>query len=152
MLTGSANGLVAPTTVLFKYKRIPQDIVNNFPKTWGLGKSDPGWMTCKAFFEFIANIFHRWLAKIQTTLPVTLFVDGHASHLSYQTSQFFESHGIILVALYPNATHLLQPMDVAVFRTLKEGWKKKVQEWRIKNLDAPTLKKKRLSEVASRSD
>lgn len=46
------------------------------------------------------------------------------------------------IALYPNATHLLQPMDVAVFRTLKEHWKKKVHEWRISNLEAPILKKK----------
>lgn len=42
-----------------------------------------------------------------------------------QTSQFCEKNGIILVALLPNATHILQPMDVAVFRSLKEPWRKK---------------------------
>lgn len=137
LLTASASDIVAPTVVLFKYKRIPQEIADNFPQRWGLGKSDSGWMTCEAFFEFIADIFYPWLVESKATFPVILFIDGHASHFSLQTSQFCDKNGIILVALYPNATHLLQPMDVAVFRTLKENWKKKVHEWRIKNLENP---------------
>ncbi|KAF6217095.1 hypothetical protein GE061_001448 [Apolygus lucorum] len=32
-------------------------------------------------------------------------------------------------------------MDVSVFRTLKEGWKMKVHEWRGKNMENPQLKK-----------
>ncbi|CAF4947849.1 unnamed protein product [Pieris macdunnoughi] len=35
----------------------------------------------------------------------------------------------------------------AVFRTLKEHWKKKVHEWRISNLEAPILKKKDFPEL-----
>lgn len=31
----------------------------------------------------------------------------------------------------PSATHLLQPLDVAVFKTLKQGWTAEVQQWRI---------------------
>ena len=30
--------------------------------------------------------------------------------------------GIILMALLPNTTHLLQPLDVAIFRALKAAW------------------------------
>ncbi|CAF4828048.1 unnamed protein product [Pieris macdunnoughi] len=142
LITGSASGAIHPPTILFKYKIIPQEIAQNFLPEWGLGKTDSGWMTCEAFFEFIADIFHPWLKKESIPLPVILFVDGHASHLSLQVSQFCEKNGIILIALYPNATHLLQPMDVAVFRTLKEHWKKRVHEWRISNLEAPILKKK----------
>lgn len=145
LVTGSAGGNIAPTTVLFKYKRIPQDIADNFPHEWGLGKTDSGWMTCEAFFEFIADIFYPWLVRTQVTLPIILFVDGHVSHLSLQTSQFCESKGIILVALYPNATHLMQPMDVAVFKSLKEGWKEKIHQWRVDNIlqEQPTLLKKK---------
>lgn len=134
LVTGSASGEVAPTTCVYKYKRIPQDIAENFPKEWGLGKTDSGWMTCEAFFEFIADIFHPWLLQKQITFPVILFVDGHASHLCLQTSQFCEKNGIILVALLPNATHILQPMDVAVFRSLKEAWRKKIHQWRMDNV------------------
>ncbi|XP_046395793.1 uncharacterized protein LOC124163054 [Ischnura elegans] len=142
LITGSASGAVPPPTVLYKYKRIPQEIAENFPPAWGLGRTESGWMTCEAFFEFVADIFYPWLKKENIPLPVALFADGHSSHLSLQVSQFCEKNGIILIALYPNATHLLQPMDVSVFRTLKEHWKKKVHEWRLSNLEAPVLKKK----------
>lgn len=51
----------------------------------------------------------------------------------------------MLIALYPNATHLIQPIDVAVFKPLKEAWRRHVQNWRvdkIKNDEPHVLKKK----------
>jgi len=40
---------------------------------------------------------------------------------------------LILVALYPNSTHILQPLDVGVFGPLKSRWKKIVKQWRVDN-------------------
>ena len=37
---------------------------------------------------------------------------------------------------------ILQPMDVAVFHTLKQNWKQHVHKWRSNHLDDSTLKKK----------
>ena len=51
------------------------------------------------------------------------------------------------MALYANATHILQPMDIAVFRTLKENRKQHVHEWRSNHLDDPTLKEKDFSKL-----
>lgn len=145
LVTGSANGVLAPTTVLYSYKRIPQDIADNFPTDWAIGKSDSGWMTCEAFFEFVANVFYPWLVSQGIVFPVILFIDGHTSHISLQTSQFCEEKQIILVALCPNATHLIQPMDVAVFKPLKSAWRKTVHSWRLEKLEngePPVLKRK----------
>lgn len=141
-LIGNASGVVGPTMIVFNYVRIPVDIAESVPKDWAIGKSDSGWMTGELFFEYITNIFHPWLQAQKIETPVILFVDGHVSHLTIHTSEFCSKNGIILVALLPNATHLIQPMDVAVFRTLKGGWKESVKEWRQKNLDNPTLKKR----------
>lgn len=58
LITGGAAGAVPPPTILFKCKRIPQKIAENFPKESSLGKTESGWMTCEAFFEFVADIFH----------------------------------------------------------------------------------------------
>lgn len=33
----------------------------------------------------------------------------------------------------PNSTHVLQPLDVAVFRTVKGTWREIVREFRVKN-------------------
>lgn len=53
--------------------------------------------------------------------------------MTHHLSKFCSANGIELFALFPNSTHLLQPMDVAVFRPLKNAWKKEVRNWRMEN-------------------
>lgn len=145
LVMGSAAGVVGPTMVVHSYVRIPADIAESTPTDWALGKSKSGWMTGELFYEYITNIFHPWLENNNISRPVILFIDGHTSHLTLHTSQFCVENKIILVALLPNATHLLQPMDVSVFRTLKSGWKETVKNWRIENMRDPVLKKRHFS-------
>lgn len=77
------------------------------------------------------SIFHPWLENNNVSRPVLLFIDGHTSHLTLHTSQFYANNNIILASLLPNSTRLIQPMDVAVFRTLKSGWKVTIKNWRV---------------------
>lgn len=56
------------------------------PDDWGIGRSDNGWMTAQRFYEYIANVFHLYIVKHGIEPPVTLFIDGHKSHLTYQLS------------------------------------------------------------------
>ena len=35
-----------------------------------------------------------------------------------------------LISLYPNATHVLQPLDVAFFYPLKNAWKEEIEEFK----------------------
>lgn len=67
------------------------------------------------------------------SFPIILFVDGHSSHLTLTLSEFCSEKEIILVALYPNATHIIQPLDVAFFRPLKMSWKNTVHTWRMEH-------------------
>lgn len=133
MFTLSALGEMCYPMIMYNYKRIPQDIVNSVPTNWGIGHSDTGWMKSEVFYLFlyiiyIANIFHPFLIEKGIKLPVILFVDGHKSHLTYQLSQICSDLNIILIALYPNSTRILQPADVAAFRPLKASWKNGVSE------------------------
>lgn len=123
--------------VISKYERIPKELAGSVPESWGIGKSESGWMTGQTFYEFISNIFHPWLIAKKIKLPMILFIDGHTSHVTLHVSQFCEQHKIILVGLFRNSTHKIQPMDVAVCRTLKAGWKENVQQWRMKNHFCP---------------
>lgn len=82
-------------------------------------------------------------------------MDGHVSHLSYELSVFCKNHQIILCCLPPNATHILQPLDVAVFAVLKKQWQKFVKNWRtnyngmdIQKFDVP----KALAEIIEKED
>jgi len=51
---------------------------------------------------------------------------------------FCRENGIHIVALYPNSTHIQQPLDVAMFGPLKKEWTKEVHEWRMTTDDQLT--------------
>lgn len=133
LVTANAAGTIAPPMVVFSYARIPSHIANSIPSTWAIGRSENGWMCGATFFEYITNIFLPWLKNENIERPILFFVDGHVSHMTHHLSKFCSANGIELFALFPNSTHLLQPMDVAVFRPLKNAWKKEVRNWRMEN-------------------
>lgn len=126
-------GTWAPPLTLYKYERIPAIIAWSAPPNWGIGKSGNGWMTSETFFEYMSNIFLPFLIENNVERPVIVFLDGHKSHLSLYLSKFCRENKIIMVALYPNSTHIIQPLDVALFGPLKSKWKKIVKQWRIEN-------------------
>lgn len=131
LFTVNAAGQKAPPLTLYKYKRMNQDVIQNAPDNWSIGKTDKGWMTGESFYEYIGNVFIPHLKKEGVKLPVILFLDGHKSHLTLHLSSLCRENGIIVVALVPNTTHMLQPLDVAVFFPLKQSWLKYVRKWRI---------------------
>ncbi|CAB0015846.1 unnamed protein product [Nesidiocoris tenuis] len=141
LLTANALGEIAPPMVVFKYERVPDIIAESVPDHWGMGKSENGWMTGATFFEYITKIFEPWLKENQIPRPVIFFMDGHTSHITYHLSDFCLKENIILIALPPNTTHFMQPMDVSVFRSLKEIWKTTVHNWRVEHVNV-MLKKK----------
>ena len=145
----SGNGVLLPPMILFWYERIPFSVTSSLPPGWIAGSTERGWMTGESFYGYVTTQFYPWLVKQNIQFPVVLFLDGHVSHLTLDLSQFCKAKQIELIALYPNATHVLQPLDVAVFHPLKAKWKSIVDEWRIENAGqrmrrenfAPLLKK-----------
>lgn len=133
MFTFSSSGKACPPMVVYNYQRIPQRVVEGVPDGWGVGRSESGWMTSELFFEYIGNVFHPYLVANGITLPVIYFLDGHRTHLTYQVSKLCTELGIHLIALYPNATRILQPADVAVFRPVKAAWKEAARSWLLEN-------------------
>nr|CAI5857573.1 unnamed protein product [Callosobruchus analis] len=126
LCTFSAAGVSVPPMIVYPYKRIPRDLSNSVPDDWAIGRSDSGWMVSSTFYEFIANVFHPWIIENHIKLPVLLFLDGHKSHINMELSKFCSEKGILLYCLLPSATHILQPCDIAIFKSLKNQWKKTV--------------------------
>lgn len=125
----SASGQTLPPCVVFPYVRPPKDVINSMPAGWLLGKSETGWMKSDIFFDYIVKGLNKWVEDQGVQKPILVFVDGHKSHLTMRLSQYCNENGIILYALPPNATHLIQPADVSVFKPLKSEWKNTVHEW-----------------------
>jgi len=127
------DGIVIPPMVIFPYQRMPYTVSKSVPKDWFSGVSEKGWMTSEGFYEYVANCFYPWLRKNNVKFPVILYVDGHSSHITYPLCQFCKTHKIELIALFPNSTHILQPLDIAVFHPLKSAYKKNLEKWRLDN-------------------
>lgn len=62
-------------------------------------------MTSAAFFDYITNVFYPWIEQNKIPVRVILSIDGHSSHINLHVSDFCQKKGIVLTALYPNATH-----------------------------------------------
>lgn len=124
LVTCNAAGDLAPTFILFSGKSLPNKVAELAPTDFAYGYAENGWMVAKNFFEYITNEFEPWLCKKKIARPVILYIDSHSSHITLHLSKFCSEHGIVLIALHTNATHILQPLDVAVFRTVKAQWQK----------------------------
>lgn len=57
-----------------------------------------------------------------------LIFDGHGSHLSQNFIDYCWQHRIRPFQLPPHTTHLLQPLDVGVFQSLKHSFKKELRK------------------------
>ena len=53
-----------------------------------------------------------------------------SSHLSTEVIKACNNHNISFICLLPNATHHLQPLDVAFYGPLKKVWRSLLFEWR----------------------
>ncbi|XP_071645164.1 uncharacterized protein [Temnothorax longispinosus] len=149
LFTVNAAGEFAPPLTVYKYKRLPNACIESAPANWGIGKTENGWMTTESFFEYFTTVFHRFLVENKIPLPIVVFLDGHVSHLSLQLCEFCKEKQIEICCFPSHATHILQPLDVAVFFPLKQKWKSLVRNWRIEH-DGEDLQKHQVPSLLSR--
>ena len=112
---------------------MPDDIVRSVPDGFFIGKTENGWMKSECWYEFIGNAFIPYIKNNNIKTPVILFVDGHSTHVTLQTSLLCENNGVILYLLPPNTTHILQPADVGPFRPLKAYWAREIHQFQREN-------------------
>jgi len=127
----SAAGLYVPPFIIFKGKRLRNTGLADFD-TAVFSVSDKGWM--------MKDNFTAWLTQFDATVtasdiqrPVILFMDGHSSHFSLKGIQFAREKGIILYCLPAHASHIMQPLDVGIFSSLKASWKSALLRWQWEN-------------------
>ena len=83
-----------------------------------------------------------------------LLGDNLSSHFSHKVIQLAADNNISFACLPPNATRLLQPLDVAFFVSLKSMWRRILDSWKgmkrsrtVKKKVFPQLLKKLLDSV-----
>ena len=137
LFTASADGSMLPPMYVHKGERLPPNFKSRLPPTWKAKCTPKGWMTVEAFAFYIVHVFDAYLCKKGIQKPVILFVDGHVLHLSIEVTEYCALNGIVLVCLLAFTTHLVQPLDLSVFKAMKEAWKRMVGLFRFCNKRDP---------------
>lgn len=75
-----------------------------------------GWMESDVFENFFTNTFLKCIGKERAVL---LIYDGHSTHISFNLVLKAKNENITILKLAPHCSHLLQPLDLTVFKSVK---------------------------------
>ena len=84
------------------------------------GATKKGWFNEKTFLQWLNKVFVKHTKHLPR--PVVLIGDNSGCHFTQKVLDVCRAERIKLIPLVPNATHIIQPLDVAVFRPLKTTW------------------------------
>ena len=97
------------------------------------GNSPSGWMDMELFHSWLEKGFNESLIKRCVKKPVLLLINGAKCHILIQAGEFCKENNVILYALYPNATHLIQVLDLVLMNIVKTNYQSKVRHWLNEN-------------------
>ena len=104
----NASGSCMPPMVILNRKSLPTYFSSNEVPGTVYGLSSRGWIAQELFYDWFRLHF---LCYASSDRPLLMLMDGHSSHFSPNTVRLAADQQIVLFALPPNATHLLQPLD-----------------------------------------
>ena len=85
-------------------------------------------MTRELFLDVLKDV-ENYAEEKNIKRPNLIFIDGAGPHISIQSAKFCKAKKIQPWLLRPNMTHLLQPLDLIFFSSLKHELKKLVWKW-----------------------
>lgn len=125
----SATGRSLHPLVIFKGKSVQQQwfktTLKEF-KGWEFTSTENGWITDDTALEWLQKVFIPQTAPLDPSEVRLLVLDGHGSHTTTEFMWECFSNNIQLLFLPPHTSHVLQPLDLAVFSPLKTSYRKQV--------------------------
>ena len=120
----NALGTVATLMVIFKGARLKPEFCVGSPSNTILKCSSDGWINKELFYELGVS-FVRYL-KSQNYAPQqkhVLLLDGHGSHVyNVDFLKMMAANNVEVFCFPPHTSHILQPADVSLFKSLKSNW------------------------------
>lgn len=133
LMGGNAAGAKLPPLIIFKGKNVWDTWLaskeNEYPGITYTATAN-GWMETKTFVNYFQRTF---LKNIPKERPVVLIYDGHSSHTSIGLVEKAIQAGVVILKLPAHTSHLLQPMDLSVFKPLKQQYDEAIIKWQRKN-------------------
>ncbi|CAK1599466.1 unnamed protein product [Parnassius mnemosyne] len=128
MFAATAEGQLLPVYVVYKAEHLWDTWLEGGPPDAIYNRSKSGW--------FDSVCFENWFEKV--IVPYTkkkpgrkiVIGDNLSSHFSENVLKKCEKLNISFVCLPPKSTHLLQPLDVALYGPLKHYWRTILTGWK----------------------
>ncbi|XP_053380044.1 jerky protein homolog-like [Mercenaria mercenaria] len=121
-LIGCANaiGNSVPPFLIFKGKRFNEELLKGASPGTRAAMSDSGWSNASIFRQYLEDHFLPHIGGGGSAEePVLLLFDGHASHISSDLIDWAKERHVVLFVLPAHTSHVLQPLDVAIFGPFK---------------------------------
>ena len=140
MFSATANGELLPTYVVYKAVNLMNTWTEGGPAKVRYNRTKSGWFDSVTFEDWFFTVVVPWAKKLNR--KKVIIGDNLSSHLSPQVVKACERENIAFVCLPPNSTHLCQPLDVAVYSSLKIHWRAVLSKWKLgPGKNKPTLPK-----------
>lgn len=141
MFCGSATGVHLPPMVVYKAKNMYEGWQSKAIPNAVYETTESGWFDMRTFEIWFDQIFLPHVKNNCKAGPKVLIGDNLGCHFSPSVIEKCLEHGIRFIALPPNSTHICQPLDVAVFKPMKNLWRKCLSDWRIESRSSGTIPK-----------
>ena len=155
MFCGSVDGNYLPPMIVYKCKSesvysswIGVDEGIEGPANAEYGSTKSGRFNKRTFSQWFFNVFLPVASKLNG--PTVLIGDNPGSHFSHDVIQAIIRHDIRFITMPPSSTHMCQPLDVAVFRTLKLNWRKILDDYRKTSRRSGLILKGHIPQLLSR--
>ncbi|XP_035826221.1 uncharacterized protein LOC118477852 [Aplysia californica] len=122
----SASGKVLKPTIIFPGARWNWHPWEEFDVDYALTPN--GWINSSTFMKWLQYTFFPAVDHLQR--PVVLFIDGHSSHISRDVYNFCQTHHITIYVLPSHSSHIIQPLDLVFYGSLKQEWKLAVRDYK----------------------
>ncbi len=84
------------------------------------------WINADVYLDFLKAHLKRHLPQRDRGQKILLICDGHKCHVAPGIKAFCIENNIILFVMPPDTSHMLQPLDVSCFSSLKKNYNKEV--------------------------
>ena len=124
MICVSASGEKMPPFFIFQGKYHILGLLQGAPRGSFSAAQQSGWMTQDLFFAWLQRFIDHVKGK-----RILLVLDGHKSRVTLKSALLARENGIDMVLLPAHTSHLLQPLDVSVFKPFKDQYRQSIKQF-----------------------
>ena len=126
----SASGHAIPPMMIYPRKKaVPESLKSGCVPGTVFETSDNGWITKDIYLKW----FKFFIKSIPPARPVLLIEDGHSSHITLEVIELARENDIHLLCLPSHLSHILQPLDIGVFKSFKTHYPKACRKYTFNN-------------------